>query len=410
MTIVKSVCTIKRIAAVLILGAVVFSACSQPPTSPSQLSPTGVSGAPWGSIFGVMDSQAAGLVLDWLTLTRSTGAAMPLPIGEDAPGAPLNLAFGVSGTTVTLTWGPPGSGPTTASYVLQAGTGPGLSNIVNFNTGSTAGTFTATSVPSGTYYVRVRAANVDGLGDASNEVTIVVMTGAPCLAPNAPSALTSSVAGASLSLSWSAPAAGCVSTGYVIEAGSSPGSSNLANFNTGSTATTFSAAAVPTGTYYVRVRAANGAGVGPPSNEATVIVGTSPPTPVNGRWVGVAPDGIIPGPPVPNDGGCDTAYDLQLDLTTTGTVVTGTAITRLRDVAPLCSESPGSSQTWSVINGTVGSGTISFTLQITSRPPELDGYVDFSGTFTATRMTGRSVGRDDSGAPFRPGSLAVNRQ
>jgi hypothetical protein len=34
----------------------------------------------------------------------------------------------------------------------------------------------------------------------------------------------------------------------------------------------FSAAKVPPGTYYVRVRAFNAAGQGPPSNECTIVV------------------------------------------------------------------------------------------------------------------------------------------
>src|SRR5262249_47402835 len=60
---------------------------------------------------------------------------------------------------------------------------------------------------------------------------------------------------------------------YMIEAGSSPGLANLANFSTGNTATSFSANGVGSGVYYVRVRATNTSGTSSPSNEAILTVG-----------------------------------------------------------------------------------------------------------------------------------------
>ena len=61
----------------------------------------------------------------------------------------------VSGSSVTITWSRP-SGPVT-HYVLEAGSGPGLSNITVFNVGA-ATSVSVPAVPPGTYYVRVRAA------------------------------------------------------------------------------------------------------------------------------------------------------------------------------------------------------------------------------------------------------------
>ncbi|MCX6553371.1 MAG: S8 family serine peptidase, partial [Acidobacteria bacterium] len=61
----------------------------------------------------------------------------------------------------------------------------------------------------------------------------------------------------------------------MIEAGSAPGQADLANFSTGSTATSFAASGVGAGTYYVRVRATNAFGTSGPSNEATLSVGSS---------------------------------------------------------------------------------------------------------------------------------------
>ena len=170
--------------------------------------------------------------------------------------------------------------------------------------------------------------------------------------------------------------------------------------------TSYDASGVAAGTYYVRVRAVNAYGQSAASNEIilTVSSGGSPPsaTSVNGRWTGVAPQGML----VELDpfDQCPAEYDLQLDLTSSGTVVTGTAITRLRRVeaAGDCSNVLCEVATWSVIDGSVGSGTISFALGDT-------GVFRFSGTLTATRMTGTVLLREFT--PFaQAGSFVVNRQ
>lgn len=95
----------------------------------------------------------------------------------------------------------------------------------------------------------------------------------PSALPGAPSGFTTSAVGTSVAMTWRAPTSGGTLTTYYIESGSSSGLANLANFSTGSTATSFSADRVGLGTYYVRVRAANASGAGPASNEAIMIVG-----------------------------------------------------------------------------------------------------------------------------------------
>jgi hypothetical protein len=320
-----------------------------------------------------------------------------------APGASGNLAGSVSGSTVMLTWAQASAEPAT-SYVIEAGSSSGASDLANFDTGNTATTFTTTGVPPGTYFVRVRGRNSAGSSAASNEVVLIVAgASGPCAgAPNAPSGLTASASGSSVFLSWTAPASGCVAAGFVIEAGSTAGSSNLAYVNTGSTATTFSAAGVGAGTYYVRVRAANSSGASGPSNEVTLVVDGTPlptpsPTSLTGRWVGVAPDGMFA--EVDPDRWCPVEFDLQLDLTLSGNAVTGTAITRLRRVSSnRCGDVFGQVANWGVIDGRIASGTISFGLG--------SGAVRFSGTVTGTRMTGTFVLTELS----QTGTFAVNRQ
>lgn len=199
------------------------------------------------------------------------------------PAPPANLQVTVTGATVVLSWiAPPG---VVLGYRLEAGTAPGSSNVASALVG-VATTFTATAVPPGTYYVRVRAIGSDGEGPPSNEGTVVVTGGTNCASPpDAPIGLTSTVSGPNVTLGW-APGAGCAATNYVVQAGSAPGLSNLATVNTG-TALGFNATA-PTGVYYVRVIAQNAFGSSAPSSQVTVVVGgsTTPLPPLVGNVPG----------------------------------------------------------------------------------------------------------------------------
>jgi hypothetical protein len=80
------------------------------------------------------------------------------------------------------------------------------------------------------------------------------------------------VNGSSVSLTWSVPSTGPV-IGYRLEAGSASGLSDVANTLIGP-APSLSAAVVPPGTYYVRVRAIGLDGESEPSNEVIVAVGS----------------------------------------------------------------------------------------------------------------------------------------
>jgi hypothetical protein len=190
-------------------------------------------------------------------------------LAKEQPGAPT-LFVTASGNSVHAVWAT-GAGGTPTSYVVYVGTSPGASDFLAQDVGLvTSGTGV---LPNGTYYVRVAAINAQGSA-TSDEVTLLV--GVNVAAPGPPSRLSLSVTGSTVSLSWASPETGGPVSSYVIEAGSSPGASNLARMDSGTTATTFSAGGVSPGVYFVRVRARGAGGTSGPSNEAIAAVGAAP--------------------------------------------------------------------------------------------------------------------------------------
>ena len=217
-------------------------------------------------VVAVHDNINTGLSAYSLRL-ESAGPCPTAPV----PGPPSNLTASVAGATVVLNWTPPAAGGTLSSYVVEAGIAPGDASVTVFDTGSTATSLTANGVPSGTYFVRVKARNAAGASAASNEVAAVVGGGpAACTTPpSAPTGLTATVTGQTVTLMWNA--AGGITSTYVIHAGSISGASNLVNAATGGTGTSLTSAAPP-GTYFVRVSAQNPCGISTVSNEVVVTV------------------------------------------------------------------------------------------------------------------------------------------
>lgn len=133
-------------------------------------------------------------------------------------------------------------------------------------------------------------------------------------APASPSNLAAAGSGARVTVTWQAPSTGDPPSSYVLEAGSSTGRADIANFDTGNITPSFVANNVPAATYYVRVRAKNAAGVSAPSNEVVVLVippCTSPPVaPTNLRSTVTGSTVFLTWtPPV---GGCaPTSYVIQ---------------------------------------------------------------------------------------------------
>ena len=116
------------------------------------------------------------------------------------------------------------------------------------------------------------------------------------------------------------------------------------------------------------------------------------------RWVGNSPDGMVV-EREPQDQ-CPAEFDIELNLTTTGPTVTGTATTRLRRVeaAGPCGDVLGQVANWSV-TGRIEGSSISFDLGNTLSHR-------FTGTIAGTRMTGTF-----EIVPFpQSGRFAVTRQ
>jgi hypothetical protein len=186
------------------------------------------------------------------------------------PGPPENLAAHVTGSRFTLAWRAPDNVAVAPvqTYVIEAGSASGLSNLASFATGSDATQFDAPAVGNGSYFIRLRARNGAGTGPATPELRVVI--GPP--PPGAP-VLTGGVgAGRSVVLTWTQPTTGVAPTGYRLEAGTTPGSGNAAVINLPAGQRSFSAPGVPPGTYYVRVVPESSQGPGMPSNELHLIV------------------------------------------------------------------------------------------------------------------------------------------
>lgn len=176
---------------------------------------------------------------------------------------PRNLQAAVIDNQVTLHWDAPAAGGPPFSYIIEAGSSVGLSDIVVVSTGG-AVTSLVTIAPNGTYYVRVRALSPEGTSGPSNEIVVQVGCAAP---PAAPGGLAAHVAGSQVTLTWGT-SAGTVR--YTVLAGSASGLSNLALFTVAGVGLV---AQAPPGTYFARVVAQNACGDSAPSTEIIVNVG-----------------------------------------------------------------------------------------------------------------------------------------
>ena len=231
------------------------------------------------------------------------------------PRAPVGFNASVSGSTVNFSWFAPfSSDPPVTQYVLEVGTTSGASNVGTFTFAAPATTYALSTLTPGTYYARLRARNAAGDGPASSQATFTIAA-----APGAPANFAVSVSFGVATFTWSAPASGGTPNSYDVEIGTSSGASDVGIF---SAFTTSYVRVMSDGTYYARVKARNGAGVGPASNEITFFVGPpapGAPTNLTVNVVGTTADlSWFP----PSGAGVPASYDIEIG-TSTGASNTG---------------------------------------------------------------------------------------
>ena len=184
--------------------------------------------------------------------------------GVAPPASPTGVGVSVAGSTATFSWTAPASGGTPTGYVLEAGTSPGFATpFASLPLAVSPTSFVVPGVPAGTYYVRLVAQNAGGTSAPSNEVTLTV---AGAAAPGVPT-LSASASGSTVNVSWTAGGGGAP-TGYTLSASVTPGGAPIATVPVGGASASFPN--VPSGTYYLRLTASNGAGTSPASNQVTV--------------------------------------------------------------------------------------------------------------------------------------------
>ena len=163
-------------------------------------------------------------------------------------------------------WTPPRGGHGATRYRVLATPEDGATGPDAFDVGQTLAISADLPPRAAPYRVRVMALNPAGAGGVSVETTILVPPPPP---PPAPTGVTATIGHGTVTLSWTGDAA---ASAYVIEAGSAPGWADLGAFDTGSPLTSATVRKVPYGTYHVRIRARNAAGVGFASSDIVVQV------------------------------------------------------------------------------------------------------------------------------------------
>jgi hypothetical protein len=129
-----------------------------------------VAGVPAGSYyFRVRATNAAG--------TSAASNEVPVVFGAApvVPGVPGTLSSTMTTTTMKLTWAVPTTGgASVTAYLLEAGSAPGLKDLGTLTLSASGTVLSGNRPPRGTYYFRVKAQNVAGIGRATNEIKVIV--------------------------------------------------------------------------------------------------------------------------------------------------------------------------------------------------------------------------------------------
>jgi len=176
-----------------------------------------------------------------------------------------------------------------------------------------------------------------------------------------------------------------------------------------------STAAIVAGVVGGGAAVAGGVAIAAGGRDTTTTTTTTTLPTLTGSWAGTAPDGLI----ITTSLECEIEHDLFLELTQTGPSLGGTWRAVLRRPNPnppsgsVCTNPVGNVLGPHPISGTVGAGSVSFTVTIPQTPDPRPGdllvtlTVNFTGTFNASRMSGTWACA--ANCP-QTGSWAVNRR
>ncbi len=176
---------------------------------------------------------------------------------------PTGLAVSsLSGTTVSIGWRAPLTGPAATGYVLEGGVRPGeVLATIPINSAASSFTFQA---PPGAYYIRLRTVAGGATSRPSSEIRIYV---GATTGPTAPRSLTAYGNGSSVVLSWRNSFGGGEPTGIAVDV--TQNGARVATIPRPVT-TTWSYNTVPAGTFGFTVRATNASGTSGSSNSVTL--------------------------------------------------------------------------------------------------------------------------------------------
>ena len=186
---------------------------------------------------------------------------------EGPPEAPADFAAAVNAHVGRFTWSPSPSG-SADSYRIEAGVAPGTT-LLTIPAPAAGSDFSMPGIPSGRFFVRLRGVNESGVGPPSDDVELVVGANGTSL-PTPPRGFSSTLSGDTLHASWQRAAVpGEAVDGFVLEAGSATGRTDLTLPLGLNSSTTIGS--VPPGVFFLRLRAVNSAGLGPPSLERLLV-------------------------------------------------------------------------------------------------------------------------------------------
>jgi hypothetical protein len=186
------------------------------------------------------------------------------------PGPPTALQVVLNtDQTLTLQWTGPSAPGAPFGYVVQIGTAPGGSDVLNAQTGVTT-TYQTQPLTPGTYYVRVYAFNGFGVSSPSTEVVVTVSCAAP--PAGAQHLAWRPLPGNQVQVVWTSP----LDLTWTVAVGSSPGASDVFTgpppFPLQRTIT-FTLAP---GTYYIRIGGQNACGLDAPVSAELIVVAGAP--------------------------------------------------------------------------------------------------------------------------------------